>query len=284
MHASFDRVADVYDQYAALEREVGSRLLERLVFQKRPPMRILDLGCGTGECTAALKKMYRKADVIGLDASRAMLLRMRRKSSFFHPLRAVCADYSSLPFAPRTVDLLFSNLALQWCGNFYALATEFRHALKPGGVLVFSTLGPDSLRELREMAGAGEIRGFPDLHDVGDALQAAGFLQPVMDSERITLSFKGLDALLQETENSGASTHFTDWAGFVRASMGLNESRQNSARSGPHPLSYEIIYGMAFGPEEGQPVKTRDGDVATFSIDALRASRQRYRGHAPARG
>ncbi|HLF30466.1 MAG TPA: methyltransferase domain-containing protein [Xanthomonadales bacterium] len=273
---AFDRVAKDYDRYAALEREVGSRLLERLTFQKRPPARILDLGCGTGDCSAALKRLYRKADVIGLDASRGMLGQLRRKSGFPRPLRAVCADYSRLPFAARTADLLFSNLALQWCRNFHDLAAEFRLVLKPDGMFVFSTLGPDSFKELRAAAGPDGIRGFTDQHDIGDALQAAGFQQAVMDSERITLEFQHFDALLREVENSGASTHFADWSGFIQTCRPMHDSSRNPERARAYPLTYEIAYGLAFGPEEGQPVKTREGDVASFSVDSLRASRQRF--------
>jgi malonyl-CoA O-methyltransferase len=141
-------------------------------------------------------------------------------------------------------------------------------------MFVFSTLGPDSF-ELRATAGVDGIRSFPDLHDIGDALQTAGFRQAVMDSERITLQFQQFGALLHELENCGASTHFSDWAGFAQSCGATNDSNGKLQRARTYPLTYEIVYGLAFGPEEGQPVKTRDGDVASFSVDTLRAARKR---------
>jgi len=274
--AVFDRQAERYDQHAALEREVGSRLMERLVFQRRKPVRIVDLGSGTGLSCADLKRRFRKADVIGVDASFNMSRALRRRSGYFHPLHAVCADMSHLPFAERSVDLLFSNLALQWLGDFRPPGAEFRRVLQPGGLLLFSSLGPDSLKELRTAAGFSSdpsgARQFPDMHDIGDALQAAGFSEPVVDSEYITVEYREFEALLAELEATGAGLHFRDWADLTKPGNRLEDAYRAFHRNGHYPVTWEIVYGTAFGPEEGQPIKTPRGDVAAFSVDVLRRS------------
>lgn len=271
--AVFDALAPEYERFAALELEVGSRLLERLAFQRHPPARILDLGCGTGVSAAALKRQFRKAQVIGLDVSAGMLSGLRRKSGFLRPLHGVVADFGALPLAARSIDLAISNLALPWCGDFVALASGLRRVLKPGGMFVFSSLGPGSMNELTAAAGEGNLRAFPDFRDLGDALQAAGFLQPVMDAEQITLQYPGLDALLRELAGTGASTHFRDWPEFSQSTEKIEDSYLGRRPAGVWPLTFEVVYGVAFGPADGQPIKTREGDIATFSVDSLKASR-----------
>jgi malonyl-CoA O-methyltransferase len=276
IRATFDREAGRYDRHAALEREVGTRLMERLVFQRRIPGRIIDLGSGTGYCLAALKKRFRKAEVIGLDASLAMSRAVRGRSGFLRPLRAVCGDLSYLPFADRSADLLFSNLALQWCGDFRTLGVGFRRILRPGGLLLFSTLGPDSLKEFKLTAAygpdSGRVRHFMDMHDIGDALVAAGFSEPVMDSERITTEYRRFEDLVTELEASGGSTHFGEGARQTEPRDALAEAYGAYRRKGRYPVTWEIVYGAAFGPEEGQPIRTTQGDVAAFSVDLLRKS------------
>jgi len=279
IRAAFDRQAEHYDRHAALEREVGSRLMERLEFQRRKPSRIIDLGSGTGFSCVELKRRFRRAEVIGLDASITMSQALHRRSSFLHPLRAVCADVSLLPFAGCSADLLFSNLALQWCRDFHLLGEEFRRVLRPGGLLLFSSLGPDSLKEFRSAAGcAGDsvrARQFPDMHDVGDALLAAGFSEPVVDSEFITLEYREFDSLLTELEATGASLHFGDWNELTKPGSPLADAYRAFQCNGRYPVTWEIVYGAAFGPEEGQPIKTPAGDVAAFSVDSLRRSAPR---------
>ena len=277
--AEFDRLAEGYDQHAALEQEVGARLLERLSFQRRSPERILDLGCGTGHMARQLKNRYRKAQVIGLDASPAMCRQTRQRSRWFRPLLPVCADATQLPLAGRSVDLIFSNLAVQWCADFAALAAGFRRILRPGGLLLFSTLGPDSLQELRRLGSrvqpAISVRQFPDMHEAGDALQAAGFSEPVMDMERIRLEYVDIDGLLAELEGTGASAHFSDWTRLRAQRLQWARAYRDMAAGTRLPVTWEVVYGAAFGPGEGQPIKSPEGDVVTFSVDSLRFSRPR---------
>jgi malonyl-CoA O-methyltransferase len=141
-------------------------------------------------------------------------------------------------------------------------------------LLLFSTLGPDSLKEFKVAAGyerdTARTRHFTDMHDIGDALLAAGFSEPVMDSEYITTEYRQFDALLAELEATGVDTHFADWSSRTRPEYPLAEAYETFRRKGCYPVSWEIVYGAAFGPGEGQPIKTREGDVAAFSVEFLR--------------
>jgi malonyl-CoA O-methyltransferase len=274
---AFDRAAGDYDRHAALEQEVCRRLLERCDFHRQLPGRVLDLGCGTGAGAHALKRKFRQAQVIGLDFSPAMLARMRRRSSLLRPLRAVCADLARLPFAQQSMDLLFSNLANHWSPDPAVLFDEFRRVLRPGGMLLFTILGPATLAELREAwAGVGALslpHRLPDLMEVGDSLVAAGFREPVMDTERITLHYPGLGELARELECTGSSLLIPGWERWREEQERLEEALAPLLIKGRFPVTYEIIYGTAFGPSEGQPRRSRDGDVATFSVDSLLKSR-----------
>lgn len=274
---AFDRAAASYDRHAALEQEVCRRLLERCEFQRQPPRRILDLGCGTGQGSEALKRKYRKSQVIGLDFSFAMLGFLRRRSSLLRPVRPVCGDMSMLPFAHGSMDLVFSNLAQHLSTDPVALFDEIRRVLRPGGLLLFATLGPGSLAGLREAWAAvdGSVAAWPlpDLMEIGDALVAAGFREPVMDMERITLHYPDPDALAHELEGTGASLLLDGWEGWESERQRLAKALSARLLEGRFPVTYEVIYGTAFGPPEGQPRKTPDGDVATFSPDSLLKSR-----------
>jgi malonyl-CoA O-methyltransferase len=273
----FNQAAGCYDQHAALEQEVCARLLERCSFQRRPPQRILDLGCGTGEGSRALKRKFRQAQVIGVDNAPAMLAKLRRRSSLLRPLRPVCGDMSQLPFAAGSMDLLFSSMASHWSPDPAALYSEYRRVLRPDGMLLFATLGPGTLAELYEswavVGGAAALAPFPDLMVIGDALMAAGFGEPVMDMERITVRYRSLDALARELECTGISLLVRGWGGWAAARQRVEAAYAQHLIDGQFPLTYEIIYGTAFGPVEGQPRRTPEGDVATFSVDSLLKSR-----------
>jgi len=278
IQSHFDRVAARYDAHAALEAEVGKRLLERCAFARRPPGRIVDLGCGTGLAAAALKRQFRQAQVIGLDASPAMLRQLRARSRWRHPLRAVCADIARLPFPYASIDLLFSNLSNYWSPDPAALLDEFRRVLAPDGMLLFTTLGPASLTELGAAAArldsAVRMPVFADLLAVGDALVAAGFSEPVMDADRVTLGYPDARALLRELEATGASLLIDGWERLAAAGEALQAAYPRAGGAGGCPLSFEVVYGVAFGPQEGQPRRSRDGEVATFSVDRLLKSRR----------
>ena len=275
---TFNHAADRYDRHAALEQEVCRRLLERCDFHRQPLQRILDLGCATGQGSQALKRKFPRAQVIGLDASTAMLARLRRRSNLLRPLRRVCGDIARLPFAGHSMDLLFSNLANHWSPDPLVLFDEFRRVLRPGGLMLFATLGPGTLVEWCEACSGdhGEIRmrPLPDLMEVGDALVAAGFRDPVMDMERITLDYPSRDALVRELECTGTSLLLLGWGVWKAAQQGLETAIDPRPVADGLSVTFEIVYGTAFGPPEGQPRRSRDGDVATFSVDSLLKSRK----------
>jgi malonyl-CoA O-methyltransferase len=273
----FDLLAAGYDRHAALEQEVCRRMLERCEFSRRPPQRILDLGCATGGAAVALKRLFRQAEVIGVDVAPSMLAALRRRSGLLRPLRGVCADIAALPFAAGSVDLLFANLVNHWSPDPAAVLDEYRRVLRPDGLLLFTAFGPDTFRELRQAWSAVDpevlLPHFPDLLEVGDALVAAGFREPVMDMEKITLHYPRLEALAGELEATATSLLIPGWARW-RVEIGRLEAAFAPLRVGArYPLSYEIVYGTAFGPQEGQPRRTAGGDVVTFSVDNLLKSR-----------
>lgn len=266
---SFDRAASSYDEHAVLQREVESRVFERLEYIRNEPATILDLGCGTGSGSRLLAKKFPQATIVSLDWSTPML----QHSGMTEP---VCADMHALPLAGRSVDLVFSNLAMQWSYDLPAIFREFRRVMSTDAMLVFTSFGPDTLTELkqawRSVDELPHVNDMPDMHDIGDELQAAGFRDSVMDAERLTLEYPDVLALMRELKSLGernvASQRFRGLTGKDRLDnvVKFYDKFRNNNR---YPASFEIVYGVAFAPAEGQPMKTLDGDVATFSIDRL---------------
>ena len=220
---SFQRAADHYDEAAFLQHEVARRLDDHLDGVKIAPQRILDAGCGTGFGTSLLRARYPRADVVGLDLADAMLHQAaaRQRGSVWEKLRArlmsnvpnfvpLCGDIERLPLARDSFDMAWSSLALQWVGDLQASFKEMRRVLKPGGLFIFASFGPDTLKELRAASsgvdGHHHVNRFIDMHDVGDALVHAGFSNPVMEMEQITLTYADLPALLRDLKAIGAHT------------------------------------------------------------------------------
>lgn len=279
IRSSFDRAASSYDRHAVLQREIESRLLERIEFLRHEPATVLDLGCGTGSASRVFAGQFPNASVIALDWAPAMLLKAAEIARS-HPSAAgfsrVCADMHDLPLAARSTDLVFSNLALQWSYDLPAVFREFRRIMRADAMLVFTCFGPDTLHELKQAWRAVDARphvnDYPDMHDIGDELLAAGFREPVMDAERITLEYPDVMSLMRDLKGIGAhnvaSGRFHGLTGKSSLKRMLR-AYEPFRRGDRYPASYEIIYGTAFAPRDGQPVKTPAGDIATFSVDAL---------------
>ena len=252
---AFNKAAVSYDAVAELQNEIGDRLIERLDYVRLQPARILDLGAGTGFFSSALLKRYRKADVVALDIAENMLQQVRSRGSWFRKPRCVCADGESLPFADDSFNLIFSNLMLQWCVDLEATLTELRRVLAPGGLLMFTTFGPDTLMELRAsweaVDGFTHVNSFVDMHDVGDSLMNTRWAEPVMDSERITVTYRELSTLMQDLKQIGAHNVTR---GRARGLTGRQRMQQLTAAyeqyraEGVLPASYEVVYGHAWSP------------------------------------
>jgi malonyl-CoA O-methyltransferase len=275
--ASFDRAAASYDEHAVLQHEVEQRLLERLEYLRQEPARVLDLGCGTGIASQALKQSFPSALVVGLDWSAGMLNQLQGRASAGEPPRPVCADMQTLPFAPRSFDLVFSNLALQWSPDLPAVFGGVRRVLGPGGMFVFTTFGPDTLAELRsawaQVDRLPHVHEFRDMHDIGDMMMAAGFAEPVMDMEMFTLEYRDVRTLMRELKAIGAHNAAASRNSGLTGKDAFRDfvtAYERFRRDGRLPASYEVVYGAAFGPAEGQPVRTPAGETAVFSVDALR--------------
>ncbi len=250
---SFAAAANGYDAAAVLQREVGKRLLERLDLMQLQPLRVLDLGTGTGQCLGGLLGRYPKADVVALDIALPMLTHARKRGRWLRRPRCVCADAERLPFPDNSFDLLFSNLMLQWCVDIEAAFAEFQRVLRPGGLLLFSTFGPDTLKELRSswetVDGASHVNIFLDMHDIGDALVRTRFADPVVDVERLTLTYPDVWQLMRELKQIGAHNVT---AGRARGLTGrarmqrLVAAYEQYRHAGVLPASYEIVNGHAW--------------------------------------
>jgi malonyl-CoA O-methyltransferase len=249
---AFDKSADSYDEAAVLQKEVCSRLLEKLDVMKFSPEWILDAGSGTGEAVSALQKKYKNTNLVLLDLSERMLEKAVGQSTA-KEIHAVCGDIESLPFVDKSFDLVFSNLALQWCNDVGAALDEFKRVLKPGGLLMFATFGPDTLKELRaswqKIDHAVHVNAFIDMHDIGDGLLHMGFAEPVMEAENITVNYNDVDTLMSDLRAIGANvTANGHRQGLLTMNMlsRLREAYEVFRRDGTLPASYEVIYGHAW--------------------------------------
>jgi malonyl-CoA O-methyltransferase len=248
----FERSAGTYPKFARLESEVFGRMLERLDYIRADPARVLD--AGSGPPRRELRRRYPRAMVIALDFSLAMLPRMRFWNRMGAArLAAVCADMQALPLADASVDLVWSNMALHWLSDPLRALREFRRVLAPNGLLMFSTLGPDSLKELRAGAGEGRVHAFIDMHDVGDMLLAAGLAAPVMDMELITLEYPDAGTLLDDLRGSGQTSARADRPRGLAGRAFVERLRR--ALGAKPKATFEVVYGHAWR-QAGQDVKT----------------------------
>ncbi len=255
---AFGRAASEYDRVAVLQREVADRLLERLDYIRLAPQRVLDLGAGTGYASEGLLKRYPKAQVLALDFALPMLQRARRRGRWLRRPLPLCADAEHLPLADASCDLVFSSLTLQWCNDLRQTFQELLRVLRPGGLLMFASFGPDTLQELRAawaaVDGDAHVSPFLDLHDVGDALLGAGGRDTVMDAERLTLTYADTDALMRDLKTLGAQNategRRRGCTGKARL-QAMRDAYEQFRADDRLPASYEVVYGHAWAPEPG---------------------------------
>jgi len=261
---SFNKSAGHYDEVALLQRQVADEMLERLDVVKTPFYSILDAGCGTGYATQPLLRRYPKARLVALDLADEMLRitrqrqgsRLARLNPWYKSPLFMCADLESLALADNSVDFIYSNLTLQWCNNIALVFKEWMRVLKPGGMLLFSTLGPDTLKELRQswhaVDGGEHVHVFMDMHNVGDALVAAGFAEPVMDVDNYTLTYSGVLDLMRDLKTLGAVNALQSKAKSLTGKQRINQlaaQYEKFRQNGRIPASYEVVFGHAWKAE-----------------------------------
>ena len=275
LRASFDRASTSYESAAGLQARVAAELLERLAVFAFDPRVVLDLGAGTGRVTRELKRRYRRALVLALDLAPGMLREARRHQQWWRRFERVCADALRLPLADASVDVVFSSLMLQWCEPLDAALAECRRVLKPDGFLAFSTLGPDTLHELRDAwasaDGYNHVNHFVDVHEVGDALVRAGLLEPVLDVDRVEVSYPDVLSLMRDLKAIGAHNVT---AGRPRALVGrarlkrVQDAYEAFRRDDRLPATYEVIYGASWGAggRRAAPAIAGEARIAPGSI------------------
>lgn len=256
---SFDNAAEHYEAFAVLQNEVCKRLLEKLEIVKITPSFILDAGAGTGKAIPTLFDYYKKAQVVALDLSENMLKQSAQHGGFFREPHLVCADIENLPLADDSLDLVFSSLSMQWCNDLNAALLEAKRVLKPGGLFVFSTFGPDTLKELRhswaKVDGFNHVNQFIDMHDIGDALLQDGYAEPVMETEIMTVTYNAVDEIMHDLKAIGANVKAIQ----KKPNKGLSgksvletvrQAYEVFRSDGVLPVTYEVVYGHAWKPKQ----------------------------------
>jgi malonyl-CoA O-methyltransferase len=276
VRAAFDRASSSYEAAAVLQSRVADELLSRLEPFDFSPKVILDLGAGTGRIAAELKRRYRGSMVIALDLAPGMLREAARHQRLFRRFERVCGDAARLPIASAAVDIVFSNLMLQWCHPLDDALAEVRRVLKPQGHFVFSTFGPDTLKELRsawaEADSHSHVNRFLDVHDVGDALVRAALLEPVLDVDRHLFTYDDVVTLMRDLKSIGARN---ETAGRPRTLLGRGHLQRvftayEAFRSdGRLPATYEVVYGAAWG-NAGRPAGAAHAGEVRISPSDIR--------------
>lgn len=272
--SGFERAAASYDKAAILQREIGDRLASRLDYITIDPAMVLDLGCGTGYLSEKLMQRYRKAQLVATDIALSMLHKTAEKGGWFRKPHGVCSAAEQLPFADDCFDIVLSNLMLQWCDDLLPVFTGVNRILKPNSLFSFTSFGPDTLKELRESWRAVDdythTHAFVDMHDVGDALMKAGFQQPVLDMEMITVHYPSVHALMMDLKRIGASNAAVDRRRGLTGRQRLQrlEAAYQDFRlpDGNYPLTYEVIYGHAWSSAGIQI----DGERSVIPINIAR--------------
>ncbi len=268
----FDRAAATFDGVDFVHAVTRVGLLARLEPLLLEAGTILDLGCATGALGRLLRKRFRRAHVVSLDLSSAMLSRARQNKPWLARATFVQSDAARLPFPDAAFDLVVANQLLPWVPQPQPVFDEVARVLRKDGVFAFASLGPDSLQEIRSAwaaTGAHDdthVNPFPDMHDVGDGLVRAGLRDPVLDVDRLEVHYEHIGKLFDDLTRGGARNTI---AARVHGLTGKRRFRAmvaalESASAGPGlSLELELVYGHCWG---GGP----RNDPSSVRIDASR--------------
>jgi malonyl-CoA O-methyltransferase len=273
---SFNRAASGYDAAAVLQSEVRQRLLSRLDLVKLAPRRILDAGAGTGGAARALARRYPDSQVMALDFAHNMLRQIAAREPWlsrvlgYGRMTKICGDLEQLPLHDDSLDLVCSNLTLQWCNDLDAVFSGINRALCVDGLFMFTTFGPDTLKELRASSQADpdyvHVSRFADMHDIGDGLIRAGFSAPVMDVEYFTLTYDDVLTVMRDLKAIGAHNAVQgrrrglEGKRFLRE---LTERYEAFRQEGRLPATYEVVYGHAW-KGQASPKRVDGAQVITL--------------------
>lgn len=271
---SFNEHAADYDRVAKIQQEIGMRLFERLDYLKISPLYILDLGCGTGTFSLLLKKRYPNATIIGLDLAYAMLIQAKKKQGWRKKWPLVNAEMTLLPFANGLFDLVFANQVIHWSSSLAVVLRELNRVMNSHACLMFSTLGPDTFKELKhawtQVDNHAHTNVFADMHDIGDYLLSEQFLDPVVDMEVLTVHYPSLPNLLGSLKAQGVrNINQARNKGLTgRKAMQTFEQAYQSfcTTEGKFPLTYEVVYGHAW---KGEPRQTSDGHEVFIPVSSI---------------
>ncbi len=272
---AFNKAAETYANAAVVYQEIGQRLLSRLEYTLLDPQVILDAGCGLGNFSEILALRYPNAQIIALDFSENML----KNNTCHKDIHKILGDMEKLPLLSESIDLIFANQSIQDVTHISALFQEFHRVLRPQGALYFSTLGPDSFKELKNAWAIvdtyGHVNELHDLHNLGDELLTQQFIQPVIDMEYITVHYPTPKILLKDLKEQGSyNIHPIRRTGLMGQDAlaylyrGLEEQRNDS---GKIPMTYEVVYGHAWRGERKAKYNAETGETF-ISVDMLRRS------------
>lgn len=282
LRIAFERAAASYDRAAVLQREICDRMLSRLDYFKFTPAAILDAGSGTGYGSRKLAQRFPGCRIVAADIALAMLLQARASVAWWKkwlPISGnrtdyICSDIEQLPLQDDSFDMVWSNLALQWCNDLNATIAGAYRVLRSDGLFMFSTFGPDTLKELRyafqNTDNYQHTSQFTDMHDIGDLLVHNGFATPVMDMENFTLTYHDIKQMMHELKMIGAHNVTRDRrCGLMgkKAWQQMVNQYESLRREGKLPATFEVIYGHAWKPKSPKSVLTPETRRKIMGLD-----------------
>ena len=275
----FRRIAADFANSAFIHNRTREELLARLEPLALTPSRILDLGSGVGLGARALADRYRRASIVAVDHDAALVHAARGRVGWLRPFRRVRADAYALPFADASFDLVYSNLLLPWLPDTRRFFSEVRRVLRPRGYFTATGLGAATLMELRDAFASVEsvphVAAFPDLHDLGDALHSAGFVGPVLDADRVTVTFSSMAALVRDLRGSGAVPPAQARRGLTGRGVWSRAVAAYGLRAdgdGRLPATCELVYLQGWAPDPDAP-KRAGGRETVIPLSQVRRAR-----------